>query len=130
MATKIDINGLANAIAKECAKYTAEIAEGIKAAADETAKELLTNTRADAPVSQGKYKRAMAIKTVHESQYEKRVKWYVKAPHYRKSHLLEKGHAKRNGGRVRGYPHIAGNAENAIQSFEERTKEVIENGGK
>lgn len=130
MANKVDIGGIADAIASELSGYTKEVAEGVKAAADETAEELLQNTRADAPVRYGKYKKAMAIKTRHESDYEKRVTWYVKSPHYRLSHLLEKGHAKRSGGRVRAYPHIENNEAKAKAKFEQRVKGVIQNAGK
>lgn len=130
MANAINIGDLAATIARELSTYTQEIADGVKAETDKTAKELLANTRADAPVRSGDYKKAMALKTRHESNYEKRVTWYVKDPHYRLSHLLEKGHAKRGGGRVRAYPHIAKNEEKAIADFEERVKEVIRNAGK
>lgn len=130
MANKIDIGDLANTIAKELSTYTVEVADGVKQAADETGKELLSNTRADAPVKEGKYKRAMTVKTAHEGQFEKRIRWYVKSPHYRKAHLLEKGHAKRGGGRVRAYPHIEKNEEIARKNFSERVERVIKNGGK
>lgn len=130
MANKVDIGSIADAIAKELSDYTRDVAEGVKEAADETTSELLKNTKADAPKRYGKYKKAIATKTLHESDYEKRVVWYVKSPHYRLSHLLEKGHAKRGGGRVRAYPHIEKNAEKAKEDFEKRAKEVIKNGGK
>lgn len=130
MANKIDIGDLSSTIAKELSQYTVAVAEGVKAAADETGKELLANTRADAPEKEGKYKKAMAVKTVYEGQFEKRVRWYVKSPHYRLSHLLEKGHAKRGGGRVRAYPHIEKNEETAKKNFSERVEGVIKNGGK
>lgn len=130
MANAINIGDIADTIARELSTYTQEIADGVKAAADTTAKELLNNTRADAPVRSGDYKKAMAIKTRHESNYEKRLTWYVKPPHYRLTHLLEKGHAKRGGGRVKAYPHVAKNEEKAIADFEDRVKEVIRNAGK
>ena len=118
MANKVDIGGIADAITKELSGYTKEVAE------------LLQNTRADAPVRYGKYKKAMAIKKRYESDYEKRVTWYVKSPYHRLSHLLEKGHAKRGGGRVKAFPHIANNEEKAKKNFEERVKGVIQNAGK
>ncbi len=130
MANKVDIGGIADAIAKELSGYTKEVAEGVKAATDETARELLQNTRADAPSRYGKYKKAMALKTRFESDYDKRVTWYVKSPYHRLSHLLEKGHAKRDGGRVKAYPHIAKNEEKAKQDLEKRVKEAIQNAGK
>lgn len=130
MANKVDIGGIADAIASELSGYTKEVAEGVKAVVDETAEELLQNTRADAPSRYGKYKKAMAIKKRHESDYEKRVTWYVKPPHYRLSHVLEKGHAKRGGGRVRAYPHIEKNEAKAKEKFEKRVKEVTQNAGK
>jgi hypothetical protein len=130
MGNAIDIDALADTIAKELSSYTVEVAEKVKAAADETAKELLENTRAAAPERKGKYKKAMAIKTTREGEFEKTNTWYVKAPHYRLAHLLEKGHAKRKGGRVPAFPHIERNAEAAKQSFSERVERAIKNGGK
>lgn len=130
MANKIDIGGLAATLAKELSEYTLEIAAGVKEAVTITGKELLKNTRKDAPSKTGGYKEDMAIKKIYDSNYGRRVRWYVKYPHYRLSHLLEKGHALKNGGRVRAYPHIDKNEEIAKKAFEERVKEVIKNGGK
>ena len=130
MSKNIEIGGLAATIAAELSEYTQDIADGVKAATDDVCKKLLENTRADAPEREGKYKRAMAIKTEFENNFEKRNVWYVKKPHYRKTHLLEKGHAKKGGGRVRAYPHIKANAEAAINEYDEKVKGVIENAGK
>lgn len=123
----IQIDELGAAISAELNNYSKEVAEGLKKAVDTTAKELLKNIRADAPVKEGDYKKAMALKTQIDTITGKSVIWYVKAPHYRKTHLLEKGHAKRGGGRVRAYPHIEKNNEKAKQDLEKRVKEVIEN---
>ena len=126
----ISIDEMADVIDKELAGYTRDVADEVKKAVDLTAKELLKNTRADAPKRTGEYKKAMAIKTRYEGLYDKRVTWYVKAPHYRLAHLLEKGHAKRGGGRVKAYPHIEKNEAKANADLERRVKEAIENAGK
>lgn len=126
----VKIDDIADEIAATLASYTASVSEGVKSAADETMKELVKDTKAAAPVRYGKYKKAISSKVMFENDGEKRLVWYVKSPHHRLAHLLEKGHAKRGGGRVRAYPHIYQNAENANKQFEERVKKVIENGGK
>ena len=58
MANKnIDISAISDAIASMLSEYTQDVAEGVKAAVDETAKELLANTKRDAPVLTGRYKK-------------------------------------------------------------------------
>ena len=138
MATKINIDQFADYIAKELANYTIAVADDVKQAAEDVAENMLSDIKGDAPVRKGKgggkYKRAMRIKTAYESNYDLRKVWYVQKPRYRLSHLLEKGHALRRGGRqigtVKAYPHIAKNEEKAIKEFNERVEEAIRNGGK
>lgn len=130
MANPIKIDDLAKAISDTLSDYTEEVAEGVKGAVDETVEELVESTKRDAPKRSGRYKKAIASRVSFENNFEKRVTWYVKKPYHAITHLLEKGHAKRNGGRVKAYPHIAKNEEKAKVAFEERVKEVIRNAGK
>lgn len=130
MANPIKVDEIANEIANALSGYTVQVAEGVKVAADETMKELVADTKKDAPERSGRYKKAIASKVRYESEYEKRLLWYVKKPYHALTHLLERGHAKRGGGRVKAYPHIEKNRENAATRFTERTKEVIRNAGK
>ena len=126
----ISVDKLAAELANALSAYTGEIAEEVKEAVDTTAQELLDNIRADAPKRTGKYRKAMAVKTVSENTYERKKLWYVKSPYYRLQHLLERGHALRNGGRSRAYPHIAKNEEKARVALEERVERIVKNGGK
>lgn len=126
----ISVDKLAAELENTLSAYTGEIAEEVKEAVDTTAQELLDNIRADAPKRTGKYRKAMAVKTVSENTYERKKLWYVKSPHYRLQHLLERGHTLRNGGRSRAYPHIAKNEEKARVAFEERVERIVKNGGK
>lgn len=82
----ISVDKLAAELANTLSAYTGEIAEEVKEAVDTTAQELLDNIRADAPKRTGKYKKAMAVKTVSENTYERKKLWYVKSPHYRLQH--------------------------------------------
>lgn len=130
MAGSIDTSKIADEIAAELAGYTQEVADEVKNAVGEEAETLLANTKRDAPVKTGRYRRAMTIKTEHEDNSQKRVIWYVKSPYGRLTSLLEFGHAKRGGGRVRAYPHIAKNEALMKTRLEARIKEAIENGNK
>ena len=78
--------------------------EDLKKAAQNARKEI----RKNAPQQTGKYKQGWTIKKTETGYivYNASVPW--------KTHLLENGHAKRNGGRVRAIKHIKPAAENSI----------------
>lgn len=48
--------------------------------------------------------------------------------YYRLTHILEFGHAKRNGGRVPAQSHIASAEEKSVEKLEEEIRKNIEDG--
>lgn len=127
MSTNID--GLADLIAEYMGKYTLamtdEIKKDVDIVANEVNEEIKQNVTFEQPT--GKYVKAFRIKTAFEDRFNKRKTWYVADPHYRLTHLLENGHALRNGGRSREFPHIKYGEELAQKRMEELAKEAIEN---
>lgn len=95
----------------------AEIMEGLEEYADladaamkkavrKTATAVKNEISANAPVKSGRYKRSWTTKKTRENSHTLEMTVHSK-DRYQLAHLLEKGHAKRNGGRVSGKPHIA-----------------------
>lgn len=89
--------------------YSAEVYTGMKRAVDTTAKAADREIRRHTTFRDrtGDYRRAFALRKYGDmpaGTYGKT--WYVKNPHWRLTHLLEKGHLNRDGSRTRGYPHI------------------------
>lgn len=108
--------------------FTDAVIDGTKAAVKATAKECCEGIKADSPVRKkggGKYKRGWKVKTVETPLV---VTCTVhNATDYQLTHLLENGHAKRNGGRTAAIAHIKPNEEKANAAVEKRVREVIEN---
>ena len=125
---KIQIGDLEKAISKELSLYDNKITQKAKDASDDVMKELVKNTKNDAPKKSGKYKRAITSDTTFENTRVKINTWYVKAPHYRLSHLLERGHQTRNGGRTRAFHFIEKNEKIAVKNYEKKIEEAIEDG--
>lgn len=115
------IDGMADAVVKELSAWSKEIVgalkEEVEVVGEDTAKEL----RQTSPKRRGAYARDWASKVTYDDWQDIRVTVYNKR-HYQLTHLLENGHAKVNGGRVNGIPHISVAEENAARDLEKKVK--------
>jgi hypothetical protein len=127
----VGIDGLAEAINQELTIYSKSVTEGIKNEAKSHMKDLVKKTKATAPVGHRKkhYKNSIASRTVSENDRGAEYQWYVKGSDYRLSHLLEKGHATRDGGRVSGTGFISKASDPILADYVKKVEEVIKNGG-
>lgn len=124
MAQTIKPDLLSREIQKTLKKYADDIKTVSIDAAEAVAKDAVSELKQNSPKRKtrrgGRYARNWDYQTSVEG-----ATIYNKAPTYRLTHLLEKGHAKRNGGRVRAYPHIEPVEEAAIKEYEDKIiKEV------
>lgn len=120
---RIKAEELAKEISGELKDFSDEKIENMKKLIDETAKETQTQLRSTSPKRTGKYARNWSTKTEFENAFKKRVTVHNKKT-YRLTHLLEKGHAKRGGGRVAAIPHIKKAEETAIKNIERKVDEL------
>ena len=114
MAKTISVDELSKEIEKALADFVGVTEEACEKGVLETADDAVRALRSAHPTGSGEYgswdeynsgwkKRSSAQKT--KMKGVQAVVWNEK--HYRLTHLLEKGHAKVNGGRTRAFPHIA-----------------------
>lgn len=128
MANSISIDQLAAEIAEGLADYSQEVVEKVNISSDKVGKAAVKQLKQTSPKDSGDYAKSWAVKTEPEvGQPHKRIV-HVKAPHYRLTHLLEYGHAKKGGGRVSGKPHIRPAEEQVIRDFTAEVEEAIRNG--
>lgn len=116
----IDVDELVEEVMKELRTYEQTTVGNVENAVEKTAKETVAELKQTSPKKTGKYAKSWAKKNAvtGRSNFESTI--YSKKPKYRLTHLLEKGHQKRNGGRVEGIPHIKKAEEHAIAKLEER----------
>ena len=125
----IDVSELGDAISKELTIWDKEINEKIDDLAKASMKQLVKDTKATAPVGNRKkhYKDSIKSKSEKTSRATKYT-WYVDGPDYRLSHLLENGHALRNGGRVEGTHFIEKASDPILEQYVKAVEEVLTNG--
>ena len=124
----IKIDSLGTEIVKLMEEYASDVAADMKAEAKEVAKDAIKELKQTSPKGpgskKGHYKDGWASKVERENAVSIDIKVYnKKKPGL--THLLEKGHAKRGGGRVNGTPHISTVEQQAIESYEKRLKERL-----
>lgn len=114
-----NINTAGAAIAEALAEYDQEIADATKRITDQVAKEAVDALKKSSPKLTGSYRKGWRKKQSYADKRTKRDTVYNETD-YQLTHLLEHGHASRNGGRVRAIQHIAPVEQAAIEALQER----------
>ena len=125
---KISVDQLAAEITKDLAEYSQDVVEKVNISSEKIGKEAVKQLRQTSPKKTGKYAKSWTMTTERAVGQPHRRIVHAKAPHYRLTHLLEHGHAKRGGGRVEGKPHIRPAEEMVIREFMAEVEEVIKRG--
>ena len=128
MAIKLD--DLDKAVAEILETYKDDLVMDFNAAASLAGKTAVQELRRTSPRKTGAYAKSWTYKsTLYPATGFATTTVYARAPHYRLTHLLENGHAKVNGGRVEGIPHIKPAEQNAIKKFEQLVTEAVKKNG-
>lgn len=110
MSTKVKVDNLTSAIMRELDNYVGVTDEAVDKGVSETAKAAVKKLQSAHPAGSGQYgswdKSYNKGWTVTKTKRDKKATIHNKTD-YQLTHLLEKGHAKVNGGRTRAFPHIA-----------------------
>jgi Bacteriophage HK97-gp10, putative tail-component len=110
---------LSREIAKALKEYTQEVTEGLEKAKKDIAKDTAEELKKTSPELTGDYRKGWAVKKVGTAQV------VHNRTDYQLTHLLEKGHAKRGGGRVPAYPHIRPAEQRAVREYVEEVEKAI-----
>lgn len=126
----VSVGQLSEAIARELTLYGQNVIDGVKKEAKKSMGQLVKDTKATAPVGKRDkhYRDSIKSRKTRENDRTVEYTWYVEGPDYRLSHLLENGHALRNGGRVEGTHFIKNASDPILESYIKAVEEVIKNG--
>ena len=127
MGQRVSIDGLADAIMEGLTEYADLATEDMKKAVRKAGNTARKEIAANAPKDTGAYEKSWSVKTTRESANALEVTVHSKN-RYQLAHLLEHGHAKRNGGRVAGRPHIAPAEQTAVEQLEKEIERSLRNG--
>ncbi|PGS32262.1 hypothetical protein COC58_29710 [Bacillus cereus] len=118
------INDLANEIARELQRYSNVVEEDLEVAKEEVANDLVDELKQKSPKSDRQGGRKYAKGWRKKKEGNAFIVHNALKPQL--THLLEKGHAKVNGGRVPAKVHIAPAEDKAIIEFVERVERAIQ----
>lgn len=118
------IDSLADDIMAGLREYAELADDAMKNAVKKTATSVKKEISANAPKDTGAYGKSWKATKTSENSHTLKMTVHSK-DHYRLAHLLEKGHAKRGGGRVEGKPHIAPAEENGTEMLTNLITEAL-----
>ena len=127
----ITADKLSEALKEELDNYNKAVIEGTKKEAKKAMQKLVRETKATAPVGKRKhhYKDSITSRKEWENTLGVGYIWYVRGSDYRLSHLLENGHAKRNGKeKTKAFKFIKNASDPIIEDYIKSVEEVCKHG--
>lgn len=129
MAKALPPSEFASAINAILADYKGVVDEQVEYATQKVAEEAAANVTSNingTDMKGKKYRKSIRTKklTERDGHYSSTV--YARPPYYRLTHLLEHGHATRNGGRTRLFPHWADAEQQAVRDYEALLRRELE----
>ncbi len=106
MSRKVSIDEFDRVVEDMLTEYVDSTSTNVKAAVKKVGDAVKEKIKSTAPKDTGRYAKSWDVKKTKETTNSMEVVVHSKT-RYRLTHLLEKGHAKRGGGRVRAIVHIA-----------------------
>lgn len=120
----VTVDNLAEEIMKGLTEYKNLATADMKMAVRKAGRSVKKDIQANAPKKTGAYSKSWTVKTTKETSES--LELIVHSPKkYQLAHLLEKGHAKRGGGRTKAIPHIAPAEEKAVKDLEADIKRAL-----
>ncbi len=121
---RISPDELAEKVMEGLKEYADLCADELKEAINEAAKDAKAELKETSPKDTGKYSGNWSVKKISETANTVDVAVYS-PKHYRLTHLLEHGHALRQGGRARAFPHIGPAQEHAEEKVINRVEKAL-----
>lgn len=122
--SEISISELSSEIERALSDYGRGTADEVKKEVKTIASQTVQRLKSTSPKKSGKYASGWTETVAYEDKESIRVNIHnKKKPSL--THLLENGHAKLNGGRVEGIPHIGPAEEAARRELDGRIKVVL-----
>ena len=123
------LTDLDKAINEILTDYVGQMTEGMKEAVEIVADNAKEETKAASPVGKkgrkrGKYRKGWAVRTEEERMSATSI--VHNRTDYQLAHLLEKGHALRQGGRTKPIPHIEPAEQKAISELQRMVEKLAQ----
>lgn len=132
MAKSVSLNRLDKELVRAIKEYTDDVIDAVEKEIDDTSKKILKEVKSGGPYEDqtGKYKKGFA-RTKIDSSYKGGSFGYTiwNKKHYQRVHVLEFGHVKVGGGRVKAYPHLGPAWDKYGKDLDKRIEKIIKNGG-
>lgn len=124
MSNSIKVDALSKEIMKALENYSDDISEVVEETSNEIGKEATEEIKRTSPKKRGSYAKGWKLKKDKLAKNRYSVKIYNKTD-YQLTHLLEFGHATRNGKRTKALPHIRPVEEKYSKKYEQEVKRKI-----